>query len=119
MSRKKVYMAKKVRNQIANRRIEQLFTLAEKNAFLGDINIANRYVEIARKISMRAKIKIPKEFKRRICKHCYKYLIPGVNCRIRIYRGKLIIYCDNCKKYTRIPIKNDKPRESVHPNVKK
>ncbi len=108
MSRKKIYMAKKVQNTIAEGRIIQLFTMAEKMAFLGDINIANRYVEIARKISMRSKIKIPKKFKRRICKHCYKYLLPGFNCRIRIYRGKLIIYCYNCKKYTRIPIKNDK-----------
>jgi len=108
MSRKKIYMNKKALNTIAKRRIIQLFIMAEKMALLGDINIANRYVEIARKISMRFKITIPKEFKRRICKNCYKYLLPGFNCRIRIYRSKLIIYCDNCKKYTRIPIKNDR-----------
>jgi len=108
MSRKKIYATKKVQNTIAKRRIEQLFAMAEKTASLGDINLANRYVEIARKISMRSKITIPREFKRRICKHCYKYLIPGANCRIRIYRSKIIIFCNNCKKYTRIPIKNNK-----------
>ncbi|MDH7506649.1 MAG: ribonuclease P [Candidatus Thermoplasmatota archaeon] len=77
-------------------------------AFSGDLNLANRYVEIARKISMRFKIAIPRKFKRRFCKHCYKYLLPGVNCRIRIYRHKIIIYCCNCKKYTRFLIKKDK-----------
>jgi len=112
MSRKKIFMAKKIQNKIANRRIIQLFSMAEKMTFLGDINLANRYVYIARKISMRYKIKIPKEFKHRICKNCYKYLIPGINCRIRIYRGKLIIYCDSCKKYTRIPIKGDRPSKN-------
>lgn len=106
MSRKKIYINKKIKNSIATKRIIQLFIMAEKKAFLGDINLANRYVEIARKISMRNKVPIPKEFKRRFCKNCYKYLLPSLNCRIRIHRGKLIIFCDNCKKYTRIPFKN-------------
>jgi len=108
MSRKKIYMLKKLQNTIAKRRINQLFLMAEKMASSGDITLSNRYVEIARKISMRYKISIPKEFKRRVCKNCYKYLVQGLNCRIRIHRGKLIIYCYNCKNYTRIPIKNDK-----------
>lgn len=109
MFKKRIYKKKKAQNTIAKRRIVQLFIMAEKMAYLGDINLANRYVEIARKISMRSKIAIPKEFKRRICKNCYKYLLPGVNCRIRLYRSRIIVYCDNCKKYTRIPIKN--PRQ--------
>ena len=108
MSRKKIYMAKKAQNQIAKRRIAQLFSLAEKTAFLGNLALANRYVEIARRISMRLKVTIQKEYKRRICKYCYKYLIPGLNCRVRICRSKIIIYCDNCQKFTRIPIKNNK-----------
>ena len=108
MSRKKIYMAKKVQNKIANRRIIQLFLTAEKMALSGNIDLANRYVEISRKISMRYKVAIPLEFKRRICKDCYKYLLPGFNCRVRLSRNRLIIYCNSCKKYTRIPIKNQK-----------
>ncbi len=108
MSRKKILIAKKIQNKIANRRIIQLFNMAEKMALIGNNDLANRYVEIARKISMRHKTKIPKEFKRHICKNCYKFLMPGKNCRIRIYRSRLIIYCYICKKFTRIPIKNDK-----------
>jgi len=115
MSRKKIYVAKKVQGAIAKKRIIQLFLMAEKMAISGNMILANRYVEIARKISMRYKVTIPREFKRRFCKNCYKYLLPGLNCRIRIYRSRLIIYCDNCKKYTRIPIKNHK--QSQYPRM--
>lgn len=107
MTRKKIFITKKIQNNIAKDRIIQLFLMAEKMAFLGDLNLANRYVDIARKISMRFKVKIPKEFKRRFCKNCYSYLLPGSNCRIRINQGKLIIYCYNCEKYTRFIFKNN------------
>lgn len=97
---------KKIQKTIASSRINHLFTLAEKYALSGRLNLANRYVELARKISMRYLVPMPKEFKRRFCKHCYQYLLPHVTCRIRIHRSKLIIYCHNCKRYTRIPLKN-------------
>ena len=99
---------KKIQKNIANRRIRRLFVLAEENALSGKIKLADRYVELARKISMRYLVSIPGEFKRSFCKHCYKYLLPGENCRVRIHRGKLVIYCNSCKKYTRIPLKNSK-----------
>jgi ribonuclease P protein subunit RPR2 len=97
---------KKIQKTIASSRINNLFSLAEKYALSGRLNLANRYVDLARKISMRYLVPMPKEFKRRFCKHCYQYLLPHVTCRIRIHRGKLIIYCNNCKRYTRIPLKN-------------
>jgi ribonuclease P protein subunit RPR2 len=97
---------KKIQKTIAHRRIQQLFLLAEQCALKGKLNLANRYVELARKISMRYLVPMPKEFKRRFCKHCYQYLLPNVTCRFRIHRGKLVIYCHNCKRYTRIPLKN-------------
>ena len=97
---------KRIQKTIAQNRIQKLFLLAEKKAFSGDFNLANRYTKIARDLSMRYLISIPNEFKRRFCKHCYHYLLTDINCRIRIHRGRLIIYCDNCKKFTRIPLKH-------------
>jgi ribonuclease P protein subunit RPR2 len=97
---------KKIQKTIAERRIKQLFLLAEQQALNNKLNLANRYTELARKISMRYLVSIPKDYKRRFCKHCYSYLLPYVTCRIRIHRGKLIIYCYNCKRYFRIPLKN-------------
>jgi ribonuclease P protein subunit RPR2 len=101
---KKRYMRnKKTQKKIAENRINRLFQLAEEKALIDRLDLANRYVELARKISMRYLVPIPRQFKRRFCKHCYSYLLPAVNCRIRIYRGRIIIYCKNCEKYSRIP----------------
>jgi ribonuclease P protein subunit RPR2 len=92
--------------EIAKKRITKLFSLAEKNSLAGKLDLSDRYVEIARKISMRYLVPIPKEYKRRFCKNCYSYLLPHVNSRYRIQNKKLIIYCKNCSKFTRIPLKN-------------
>lgn len=91
--------------EIASARIKKLFEEADK-IFNKNKNLSNRYVEIARKIAMKFNLKIPKIYKRRFCKHCYKYLKNGVNSRIRIHKSKVIIFCMECKKYTRIPLKS-------------
>ena len=106
MTKKRTYKDKKIQKTIANKRIDKLLSMAERRALSDNLNLADRYVEIARKISMRNLVPIPKDFKRRFCKHCYSYFLPDSNCRIRIHRGRLVIYCYNCKKYTRIPLKN-------------
>ena len=96
---------KKIKKTIAKNRIKRLFTLAEECALNNKLVLSNRYVFLARKISMRYLVPIPNKFKRRFCKHCYCYLIPGKNCRVRIYRSRIIVNCFNCKKYTRIPLR--------------
>lgn len=103
MSKRKY--SKSQQKNIAKNRIKKIFKMAEKAAHSDRLYLANRYVQIARKISMRYVIPIPKEYKRRFCKHCYHYLIPSVTCRIRIHRKKIITYCDFCKKISRFPIK--------------
>lgn len=95
---------KKEQKQIARERIRVLFQEAE-GAFSKNPSLSHRYVELARKIAMKVKVKIPPEFKRRFCKHCYKFLMPGVNARIRIREGKLVVYCRECKKFMRMMLK--------------
>ena len=92
----------------AKKRIKKLFLMAEQKALESNFVLADRYVDIARKISMRYLVPIPAEFKRSFCKHCYSYLLPSVNSNVRINKGKIIIFCKNCQKYTRIPFKNKK-----------
>lgn len=99
---------KKTQKTIAVQRIKKLFQLAEQQAYIHNMKLADRYVEIARKISMRCQVKIPIEYKQRFCKHCYSYLLPSVNSRYRIHDKRFIIFCKNCQKYTRIPFKNKK-----------
>ena len=92
------------KKQIALERINILFDQA-KQVFKKSPSLANRYVTLARKISMKAKVKIPKDLKKKFCKYCNKYLVPGTNCRVRTFNKKLIYYCLNCKKYMRFPLK--------------
>ena len=104
--RKQNIKNKKIQKTIAERRIKQLFKLAEQNALLNKLNLANRYIDLARKISMRYLVPVPREFKRCFCKHCYQYMLPNVTCRVRIHRGKIVFYCNKCKKISRMPLKN-------------
>jgi ribonuclease P protein subunit RPR2 len=106
MSRKRINVNKKNQKMIAKQRINKLFELADRNALSDRLFFSDKYVQLARKISMRYLVKIPREHRRKFCKHCYSYLLPPLTSRIRIHRGKVIIYCNNCKKYTRIPLKN-------------
>lgn len=100
MSKPKISKAKQ--KEIAKERINILFKQAE-DIFSKDKSLSNRYVFLARKIAMKAKVRIPRELKRKFCKHCYKFLMPGLNCRVRKQTDKLVISCLECKKFTRIP----------------
>jgi ribonuclease P protein subunit RPR2 len=101
---------KRVNKKIALYRLSQLFHLAETAALQGRLNLADRYVEIARRLSMRYLVPIPAEFKRCYCKHCYRFLLPGVSGRVRIHRGRLIMSCFGCDHHTRMPLKYRFPR---------
>ena len=93
--------------QIAKHRIKKLFSEADK-IFPKSPKLADRYIEMARKIAMKLNIPFLKSQKRKFCKHCYSYLKPGTNSRIRIHKSRIITYCKICKKYTRIPLKPKK-----------
>jgi ribonuclease P protein subunit RPR2 len=95
--------------RIARERIQELFQEADKafsNKNLGK-DYSNRYVALARKIAMKYKVKIPSELKRRFCKHCYSFLVPGKNCSVRTHEGHVVYFCESCKKYMRYPYKNE------------
>jgi len=75
-----------VTKKIARERIEILFGQA-KDAFGIHPERSNRYVDLARKIAMRQRIRIDREFRRQFCHHCYTFLVPGKNMRVRVHRG--------------------------------
>ncbi len=97
-------ITKKQQKEVALERIKILFKEAD-NVFNEDKKLANRYVELARKIGMKTKTRIPGVYKRKFCKHCYSYLKPGKNLRVRTKNKKLIYYCLSCKKYMRSLLK--------------
>jgi len=82
---------------IALERMEILFKLGIKAVESGDYELAKRYGELIRRISMRTRIKIPRDIKRWICKHCHTIMVPGFNARIRTRRdGKALRVVTKC-----------------------
>lgn len=98
-------MRTKQMERIAKERIEHLFQLAESEALAGDIGYASRHIQLARKIGMRYNVRIPKELKRRMCRGCHGYLLPGKTGRHRTQSGKAITTCLACGHVTRKPVK--------------
>ena len=96
--------------QIALQRIHTLFSLA-KEVVNEDPELAQRYVRIARRIAMRTRLRLPQEYRSLICRKCKSFILPGVNCRIRIQQRRephMVITCLNCGGHTRIPLKGRK-----------
>jgi ribonuclease P protein subunit RPR2 len=99
--------------RIAMQRIQRLFNLAKEN-FQKDPSSAQRYVRTARKIAMAARIRLPREYRHQVCRYCKSFILPGVNCRVRIRQLRephMVLTCLNCGKQMRIPLKKkEKPR---------
>lgn len=64
---------------------------------------ANKCVQLARRMAMKVNLPIPKEYKRKYCKHCNNYFLPG-NYRVRTRNKMVVYYCLNCKKYMKFKI---------------
>jgi len=86
--------------KIAKERISELFAQA-KRAFAEHPERSNRYVELARKIAMRQRVRIDREFRRQYCHHCYAFLVPGSNMRVRVHDGNVVVTCGSCNKKMR------------------
>ncbi len=100
---------KNIAKKIANSRMLYLFQKAHE-VFPKNKYLSNRYIYFARRYAQRTKIKIPFEWKKRICPKCKMFLYPGMNYRIRIHsqKGKgshLSLTCFECDKTTRYFIK--------------
>jgi ribonuclease P protein subunit RPR2 len=94
------------KKEIALQRIHELFQLARDTIHENE-ELAQHYVAIARRVSMAARVCIPREYRRQICRGCKKLILPGVNCRVRIQQRRephVVITCGYCGKHMRFPI---------------
>ncbi|RLF09035.1 MAG: ribonuclease P [Thermoprotei archaeon] len=97
---------------IALQRIWRLFKLAEE-IHARSPELADRYVELARRIAMRCRLRIPRPLRRCFCHRCGRFLVPGVNCRVRLAKRRsphVAITCLSCGHIHRIPLS---PRSST------
>ena len=81
---------------LAVQRIERLFELAEAEARDEREQRSKRYIELARAIGMRYRVRIPKLRKMRLCKRCYALLIPEKTARIRLRKEYMTTTCLQC-----------------------
>ncbi len=80
--------------------IKEFFSQAERIADDNPVS-AQKYVQQAYKLALKTRTKIPKVLKRRFCKHCFNYFVPGKTYRVRT-TGKTITYtCLNCGMWMR------------------
>ena len=79
---------KNSKKEIATQRILILFDNAVSNA-RNNPKLAERQAQIARKISMRFKIKMPWQIRTSFCKKCKKFIVPGVTSKVRVGRSNV------------------------------
>lgn len=98
---------------IALQRIQVLLELARKvNQDRSDL--AQRYLELARKIAMSVRLHLPKEHRLNFCRHCKSFILPGVNSRVRIQTHRehhIVRTCMFCGRYSRIPFQRRKKND--------
>lgn len=93
---------------IVKERIRILFDKAGES-FKAHPENSNRYVEMALKLSMRYNIRLGPELKRRFCKSCKAYLVPGANARVRTNPSQkaVIVTCSECGSVARYPYRRE------------
>jgi len=87
---------------IAEERVDRLETMAQAAASAGDDDRAREYVRLAGRIAERHRLALPRSFRWFTCDACDRYLVPGVNARVRSQTGHVVITCD-CGAQSRHP----------------
>ena len=95
---------------LAQERIAVLFREADSAAKEGNLSRANRYIFLARKLSMKFSAGLTREQRRKFCHKCYKYLLPGKNLSVKINpKTQSVEYlCKECGTITRYPYIREK-----------
>ncbi len=89
--------------QIAMERIIYLIERAQRFKNI-DYELARRYIELARNISMKYRVRIPKKYKLLFCKKCL-YPYRSDRFRVRIHKSSVIITCLNCSNVRRFQLR--------------
>ncbi|MDP6670284.1 MAG: ribonuclease P [archaeon] len=82
--------------EIALERIYRLFELADKAFGKENSERANRYIELALKISSRNKATVPAELKTSFCKKCHCFLKKGKNAKLKKTDRWVEVNCKQC-----------------------
>jgi ribonuclease P protein subunit RPR2 len=72
---------------LAAQRIDELMRLAIETA-PHNLELANRYVEMATKLATRHRVRLPPSLKRLVCRKCKSILLPGSTSRVRMRQNR-------------------------------
>jgi len=87
--------------RVAAERIQRLFALAAEEAASGPSPLADRYVDLARRIGMRYNVRIPRAFAGSYCRGCSRYWVEGRTVRTRLRGGRRVATCLGCGRVRR------------------
>jgi ribonuclease P protein subunit RPR2 len=103
MSKKLIVKKKKKKaKETAKQHMQELYDIAKKEF---PKKISSNALKQLWKYSTKYKIPIPIAQKRSFCKHCFRMLVPGKSCRVRLKPGKKplrIITCTSCGSIKRL-----------------
>lgn len=90
--------------EVARQRRAELLELAREAALEGRASDAARYGELAWRLTTRYQLGASQELKRRVCRECRAYLVPGETARVRLEGGKVSTTCTTCGRVRRVPL---------------
>jgi RNase P subunit RPR2 len=80
--------------------LQRLFELAEVAVQQGDEALGRHYLDVARHMVQRTRVRLPRELRYRYCHRCGRLFRPGKNSRVRIRSDgqtrSLVITCLAC-----------------------
>jgi ribonuclease P protein subunit RPR2 len=82
--------------RIARERIADLFALAEREAERPDGRLADRYVQLARRVGTRYNVRLPTEYRELYCRKCSAYWVEGRTVRTRLRGNRRVRTCLAC-----------------------
>lgn len=93
---------------IAKERMDLLVEQADQAALSGQMELADRYIDMARRVGMRYNVRFRSDQRVKFCKACYRYLLPGSTSRTRLNRGRKVTTCLRCGHVMRRPLQERK-----------
>ena len=96
---------------LASERMTILLNIA-KETLRTNPKRAQHYFQLARRLGMRYKVRLPPQFRGLICRHCKKLIVPGINARVRLQQRRephIVITCLECGGQRRTPLRSREP----------
>ncbi|MHA1906653.1 MAG: ribonuclease P protein component 4 [Candidatus Thorarchaeota archaeon] len=97
---------KKHVKRLARARIDRLWEQSRQDAATRPER-AQKTMRSARNIAQKARMSLPRDISRQICKGCGTVFVPGRNCRMRVRHNRsrhISVTCLNCGAIRRFPV---------------